>query len=344
MNYSKRYISLLFVLLVILLIVLFIADLLVGSVHIALKDMPGFIFGDANTENDIIFFRFRLPKAITAILTGAAMATSGLLMQTLFRNPLAGPDVLGVSSGAGLGVAVMLLAFAPLSTPLASSLTSGWGLILFACFGAGGVMMIIMFISSRVHDIMTVLIIGVLIASAVSSVVSVMQYFSNETMLKTYVIWTMGNLGNLSPSQIRALTLASFSGLILAVSQVKPLNAILMGETFAKSVGVNLKGSRIVLFTSASILAGSVTAFCGPIAFVGVAVPHMARLIVGGSDHKVMLPASIITGSIIMLCSDIISNLPGSGSVLPINTVTSLIGIPVIIWIIAGKKGIKRSF
>lgn len=344
MNCSNRHISLLFILLILLLALLFIADLLAGSVHIALRDIPGFIFGDGSNEHEIIFLRFRLPKAITAIITGAAMAASGLLMQTLFRNPLAGPDVLGVSSGAGLGVAIMLLAIAPLGSSLTSSMVNGWGLILFACLGAGSVMLLIMFISSRVHDVMTVLIIGVLIANAVSSVVSVMQYFSNETMLKTYVIWTMGNLGNLSPSQLRALTLASLSGLMLALTQVKPLNAILMGDTFARSVGVNIKASRIVLFTSASILAGSVTAFCGPIAFIGVAVPHITRLIVGGSDHRVLLPASIITGGIIMLCSDILSNIPGAGSILPINTVTSLIGIPVIIWIIAGKKGIKRSF
>lgn len=341
---GRKYISFMFALLTIVLAALFVADLLSGSVNIKLKDIQDLLFGGGSGEYDIIFFRFRLPKALTAILAGAAMSVSGLLMQTQFRNPLAGPDVLGVSSGGGLGVAVMLLSVAPLNNPLTSSMINGWGLIISACLGAGGVMLIIMFLSSRVRDIMTVLIIGVLIASAVSSVVSVMQYFSNETMLKTYVIWTMGNIGNLSPSQIKALTLSSMVGLLLALTQVKPLNAILMGDTFAKSVGVNIKASRIVLFTSASILAGSVTAFCGPIAFVGVAVPHIARLITGVSDHRVLLPASMITGSIIMLGSDVLSNFPGSGSVLPINTVTSLIGIPVVIWIVAGKKGIKRSF
>ncbi len=344
MTRNKRNIILLFLSLTFILLLLFIVDLLAGSVHISLNEIPVFLFGDGNATHDIIFMKFRLPKALTAVIAGATMSVSGLLMQTLFRNPLAGPDVLGVSSGAGLGVAIMLLTFAPLNNALTASMMSGWGLILFACVGAGAVMLIIMLISSRVRDIMTVLIIGVLIASAVSSVVTLLQYFSNETMLKTYVIWTMGNIGNLSPSQLKALSIVSVAGLLLAVTQLKPLNAILMGDTFARSVGVNIRTSRILLFASASILAGSVTAFCGPIAFVGIAVPHIARIVSGASDHKVLLPSTLLSGSIIMLASDVISNIPPSGSVLPINTVTSLIGIPVVIWIIAGKKGIKKSF
>jgi iron complex transport system permease protein len=343
MHKDRKYRYWLFVLLFSVLIILFIADLLMGSVHIVFKDIISSVINSGNYGNDIIVMQFRLPKAITAVIAGTAMAVSGLLMQTLFRNPLAGPDVLGVSSGAGLGVAVMLLTFAPFSNITSSDIFSGWGIIFAACVGAGAVMVIIMLISSRLRDIMTVLIIGILIANAVSSIVSVMQYFSNATMLKTYVIWTMGNLGNLSPEQLRALTLSAAFGLLLALTQIKPLNAILMGETFARTVGVNIKLSRIILFASSSILAGSITAFCGPIAFIGVAVPHIARLLFKSSDHRILLPGSIITGGIVMLFSDIISNIPGSGTILPINTVTSLIGIPVIIWIIIGKKGIKKS-
>jgi iron complex transport system permease protein len=343
MQKNRKYRFWLFVLLSGILIFLFIADLLIGSVHIVIKDIISSVFSSGNSGDEIIVMQFRFPKAITAVIAGTSMAVSGLLMQTLFRNPLAGPDVLGVSSGAGLGVAVMLLTFAPFSNIASSELFSGWGLIVAACTGAGAVMVIIMLISSRLRDIMTVLIIGILIANAVSSIVSVMQYFSNATMLKTYVIWTMGNLGNLSPPQLRALTLSATFGLLLALTQVKPLNAILMGETFARTVGVNIKISRIILFASSSVLAGSITAFCGPIAFIGVAVPHITRLLFKSSDHRILLPGSIITGSIVMLFSDMVSNIPGSGTILPINTVTSLIGIPVIIWIIIGKKGIKKS-
>jgi len=214
---------------------------------------------------------------------------------------------------------------------------------LAAWTGAGVVMMIIMAVSSRVRDIMTVLIIGILLASAISSVVSLLQYFSNETLLKTYVIWTMGNLGNLSPAQVKVLLIASSAGMIMAFLQTKPLNALLMGEMFSRSIGVRIKRTRLLLFASASILAGSVTAFCGPLAFIGVAVPHITRLMFKTPDHKVLLPGTVITGAIVVLISDIISTLPGGGHMVPLNTVTSLIGIPVVLWIIAGNKSAGHS-
>jgi iron complex transport system permease protein len=343
--YSKTtYIKLVFFLLTFLLLAIFILDLLSGSVHIKFRDVVEYISGNNAAGNEFILSQFRFPKAVTAIIAGAAMACSGLIMQTVFRNPLAGPDVLGVSSGAGLGVALMVLSVTPFVHSSSISWLHGWGLIFAAWVGAGGVMIIMMTVSSRMRDIMTVLIIGILIASAVSSIVSLLQYFSNESMLKTYVIWTMGNIGNLSGDQVKALAISSSAGLLLALIEIKPLNAIIMGDTFARTVGVNIKVSRMLLFASASILAGSVTAFCGPVAFIGVAVPHIARLVTGSSDHRILMPASLIIGSITLLLSDILSNIPPSGSVLPINTVTSLIGIPVIIWIIIGKKGIKKTF
>jgi iron complex transport system permease protein len=344
MSGKVAYIRFIFIFLSFLLIAMFLIDLLSGSVHIDLSEAFGSLLLGKTNDNGLILTQFRLPKAITAVIAGAAIACSGLVMQTVFRNPLAGPDVLGVSSGAGLGVALMILTVTPFIHTGNASWLQGWGLILAAWIGAGGVMFLIMTVSSRMRDIMTVLIIGILIASAISSVVSVMQYFSNETMLKTYVVWTMGNIGNLSPSQVKVLAISSAAGLLLALLEIKPLNAILMGETFARTVGVNIKLSRILIFASASILAGSVTAFCGPVAFIGIAVPHIARLLTGSSDHRILLPASLLTGSITLLISDIISNIPISGSVLPINTVTSLIGIPVILWIIIGKKGIKKTF
>jgi len=217
-------------------------------------------------------------------------------------------------------------------------------LILAAWAGAGTVMIIIMAVSGRMRDIMTVLIVGLLLASAISAVVSLMQYFSNEAMLRTYVIWTMGNLGNISYPQIRALALATAAGLAIALTMVKPLNAMLMGETFSRTVGVRMRRTRFVLLASASILAGSVTAFCGPLAFIGVVVPHVARLLFSTTDHRILMPGTALTGAVILLLSDIISVLPGGGHVIPVNTVTSLIGIPMVLWIILGKTGLGRRF
>lgn len=344
MRYSSTRIAFTMAWLTLLMIVLFMADLFLGSSRMEASDVIRALFSQGEPRDEIIVMQFRLPKAITAILAGAAMSVSGLLMQTLFRNPLAGPDVLGVSSGAGLGVALTLLTLTPLFTLPAGSLFAGWGLILAACAGAGAVMMIIMAVSSRMRDIMTVLIVGLLLASAISAVVSLLQYFSNEAMLRTYVIWTMGNLGNISYPQIRALVLATAVGLFIAFLMVKPLNAMLLGETFSRTVGVRMQRTRVILLAAASILAGSVTAFCGPLAFIGVAVPHIARLLFGSGDHRTLMPGVAICGAVTLLLSDIISNLPGGGHIIPVNTVTSLIGIPVVLWIILGKAGLGRRF
>ncbi len=330
--------------LAVLVLLLFMADLFLGSTPIEVSSVLQSLFGSGEPGDEIIVMQFRLPKALTAILAGVAMSVSGLLMQTLFRNPLAGPDVLGVSSGAGLGVALTLLTLTPLFTLPAGSIFTGWGVILAAWAGAGAVMVLIMAVSARMRDIMTVLIVGLLLASAISAVVSLLQYFSNEAMLRTYVIWTMGNLGNISYPQIRALALATTAGLVIAILMVKPLNAMLMGETFSKTVGVKVGRTRIILLASASILAGSVTAFCGPLAFIGVAVPHIARLLFGSTDHRLLMPGTALCGAAILLLSDLISVLPGGGHIIPVNTVTSLIGIPVVLWIILGKAGLGRRF
>ncbi len=330
--------------LILLLIIIFMADMFIGSTRMSAADVINALLGNGAPGDEIIVMQFRLPRALTAVIAGAAMSVSGLLMQTLFRNPLAGPDVLGVSSGAGLGVALSLLTLTPLFTLPEGSMFAGWGLILAAWAGAGAVMIIIMAVSARVRDIMTVLIVGLLLASAISAVVSLMQYFSNEAMLRTYVIWTMGNLGNISYPQIRALAIATASGLAIAFTMVKPLNAMLMGETFSRTVGVRMQKTRIILLASSSILAGSVTAFCGPLAFIGVAVPHIARLLFGTTDHRILVPGTALAGAIILLLSDLISVLPGGGHIIPVNTVTSLIGIPVVLWIILGKTGLGRRF
>lgn len=325
-------------------ILIFIADILIGSTDLAASEVFRSLLGKGTPQGEIIVMQFRLPKAFTALFAGAAMSVSGLIMQTLFRNPLAGPDVLGISSGAGLGVALTVLAFSPLFSFAADNALGGWSLILAACAGAGAVMMLILVVSMRLQDIMTVLIVGLLLASAISAVVSLLQYFSNETALRTYVIWTMGNLGSISWQQLKALALASTAGIALAFLMVKPLNAMLMGETFSRTVGVRMKRTRVLLLVAASILAGSVTAFCGPLAFIGVAVPHIARLLLGTTDHRVLVPGVAVTGALILLVSDIISTAPGGGHIIPVNTVTSLIGIPVVLWIILGRKGIGRRF
>lgn len=325
-------------------LLLFMADLFLGSTRLAFSGVLQSLFGNGDPGDEIIVMQFRLPKAVTAVIAGMAMSVSGLLMQTLFRNPLAGPDVLGVSSGAGLGVALTILTITPLFSLPPGSIFTGWGVILAAWAGAGAVMIIIMAVSSRMRDIMTVLIVGLLLASAISAVVSLLQYFSNETMLRTYVIWTMGNLGNISYTQIRALALATAAGFAIAFIMIKPLNAMLMGETFSMTVGVRVRKARVILLASASILAGSVTAFCGPLAFIGVAVPHIARLLFGTGDHRVLMPGTALSGAAVLLLSDLVSVLPGGGHIIPVNTVTSLIGIPVVLWIILGRKGLGRRF
>jgi iron complex transport system permease protein len=255
-------------------------------------------------------------------------------MQTVFRNPMAGPYVLGISSGASLGVAFVILGSSTVISPETLKGFGNWILIGASWLGAGAVMLIIMIISSRIKDIMTILILGIMLSSAISAVVSIMQYFSNETLLKAYVIWTMGSLGNLTSSQLNVMLLSVSVGVVLSIFSIKILNALLLGENYAASIGLDVRLSRIMIFACTSILTGSVTAFCGPIGFIGLAVPHIARILFKTSDHMILIPATIFTGAIIMLVSDIVSQMPGSDNVLPVNSITSLIGIPVIIWII----------
>ena len=318
-----------------LLVVLFLAlDVFSGSVSFSPADIFNTIFHKSQSPLSTIIFDFRIPKALTALIVGIGLSLSGLQMQTLFRNPMAGPDVLGISSGASLGVAFVILGF---SSHLAAGGLTGFGnwiLIAASWIGAGAVMILIMSISSRISEIMTILIIGIMLASGISAIVTIMQYFSAESMLKAYVIWTMGSLGNLTSSQLNVLIICLSGGILLSLVSAKMLNAISLGENYAASIGLNVKLSRAVIFASTSILTGSVTAFCGPIGFIGIAVPHIARILLRTSDHRILIPGTILTGGIIMLVSDIISQLPGSESVLPVNSVTSLIGIPVVIWVI----------
>jgi len=313
---------------------LFSLDIILGSVTIKLKDIFDVLLNKSDSEIYSVIVKFRIPKAITALLVGVSLSVSGLQMQTIFRNPMAGPYVLGISSGASLGVAVLILGFSDYFTAKSLELLGNWSLAAASWAGAGIVMVIIMLISIKIKDILAILILGIMLSGGISSIVSIMQYFSSETMLKSYVIWTMGSLGNVSSEQLEVMALCIAAGLIISIFSLKMLNAILLGETYAETLGVNIKKARILVFVSTSVLAGTVTAFCGPVGFIGIAVPHIARMIFKTSDHRVLMPSVILAGASLMLVSDIISQLPGSERVLPVNAVTSLIGIPVVIWVI----------
>lgn len=330
--------------LILLVAILFALDIFFGSVSIKPSDIIHALINSTDKGLETIVLKFRIPKAITALIVGIALSLSGLQMQTVFRNPMAGPYVLGISSGASLGVAFIILGFSEQISPGNIEGLGNWALVAASWLGAGVVMMLIMFISVRVRDIMTVLILGIMLSSGISAIVSIMQYFSNETMLKAYVIWTMGSLGNLTSQQLEVLIISVSAGVILNLISVKMLNAMLLGENYAASIGLNVRLARIVIFAGTSILAGSVTAFCGPIGFIGIAVPHIARIIFRTSDHKILIPATILIGASVMLLSDIISQLPGSDSVLPINSVTSLVGIPVVIWVILRNRKLSGAF
>jgi len=314
----------------------FLADLLVGSFYISIPDILKAIFRSDNADAQVMLIinQFRVPKAITAILAGAALSVAGLQMQTVFRNPLAGPYILGVSSGASLGVALLVLGTGGLLGGSVGSAVGSWGIVAAAWLGSGAILLIIVMISARIKDIMTILILGILISSAISSVVNILQYFSNESMLKSFVVWTMGSLGSVTNVQLSVLFPAVLIGIAIAFLASKFLDAFLLGENYARSMGMNVSFARAMVFLSTCILAGSITAFCGPIGFVGIAVPHIARMVLQTARHLLLVPGSILIGALMMLVSDIISQLPGAEYTLPINSVTALMGIPIVIWII----------
>jgi len=327
---------LLFMFLFVLLVVVLIADILIGTVNISIKDLFNIILlGDnTNINLNLILFDFRLPKALAAIIAGAALSVSGLQMQTVFRNPLAGPYVLGISSGASLGVALVVLSMSSVLGTAALGFSGNWLVVIAAWLGSAAVLLMIFIVSSRVRDIMTILILGIMFGSVIGAVVNILQYFSSESSLKSFVIWTMGSLSGITSSQLSVLIPSAIIGLILSFLSSKQLDVLLLGENYAKTLGVNIFRARFLIFVSTSILAGSVTAFCGPIGFIGIAVPHIAKILFKTSVHKYLIVGSALIGAVLMLVSDIISQLPQSGGSIPINSITALLGIPIIIWII----------
>lgn len=342
MNNQKRN-TLLFSLLFIGLIVLFFVNISLGSITIPFKEIYTSLTGGQSSKStwEYIIINYRLPKAITAVLVGMGLSISGLLMQTLFRNPLAGPYVLGLSSGASLGVAFVILGASILPSFLSGILLSPYGIVLASTLGSTSVLLLVLLVSQRLRDTMAILIVGLMFGSFTSSVVGVLTYFSSAEQLQKFTFWSMGNLGNLSWSSILILTICVFLGLFLSLLSIKPLNALLLGENYAKSMGLNFNKARLIIILATSILAGSITAYAGPIAFIGLAVPHIAKLVFQTSNHTVLFWSTLLFGAAIMLICDVVSQMPGMEITLPINAITSILGAPVVIWLLVRKMSFK---
>ncbi len=336
-NYKNTNLILILSLILILTLILNIS---LGSISIPLKEVLKSLLGENSSKEtwQYIIINYRLPKAITAILVGIGLSISGLLMQTLFRNPLAGPYVLGLSSGSSLGVAFVILGSNYLPFFISSILLSSYGIILASCLGSFLVLLFVLLVSKKLRDTNSILIVGLMFGSFASAIVGVLTYFSSAEQLQKYTFWSMGNIGNLSWNSIIILTISVLIGLFLSIFSIKSLNAMLLGENYAKSLGVNFKKSRMIIIFATSILAGSITAFAGPIAFIGLAVPHIAKIVFQTSNHYVLFWSTILFGAITMLVCDIFSHIPGTEITLPINAITSIIGAPIVIWLIMKKK------
>ena len=319
--------AILFAMLAALTLFLFLLDLAVGAVAVPLGDVwAALTGGDCPRATAKIILNIRLIKAVVALLAGAALSVSGLQMQTLFRNPLAGPYVLGISSGASLGVALVVLA----------GFGSSIGIAGAAWLGAALVLVVIAAVGHRNKDIMVILILGMMFSSGVGAIVQILQYLSKEESLKAFVIWTMGSLGDVTFDQLAVLVPSIIAGLLLAVVTIKPLNLLLFGEEYAVTMGLNIRRSRGLLFLSTTLLAGTVTAFCGPIGFIGLAMPHVTRMLFRNSDHRVLVPGTVLSGAAVLLLCDLVSKM----FTLPINAITALLGIPIVVWVVLRNKSV----
>lgn len=332
----QRRQRILFLLFGVLAAVLFVVDLSVGAVPIPIREVLAALTGSGNDPvTTKIILNIRLLKAVVALLAGAALAVSGLQMQTLFRNPLAGPYVLGISSGASLGVAIFLLG-APLLGLTGHPLISTLGIAGAAWIGSALILMLIAAVSRRIKDIMVILILGMMFSSGVGAIVQILQYLSNEAALKSFVVWTMGSLGDVTIPQLTLLVPAVAVGTGLTFAVLKPLNLLLLGERYARTMGLNVGRTRTLIFLATTLLSGTVTAFCGPIGFVGLAVPHLARMLFASADHRVLMPASMLLGAAMLLGCDLCSK----QLALPVNTLTALMGIPIVVWVVVRNKNI----
>lgn len=334
-TYTKQFIGL-----SITLIILMFFSINLGSVSIPFSEILDILIGNGSTKQswELIILNFRLPKASTAILVGSGLSISGLLMQTLFRNPLAGPFVLGISSGASLGVALLILGSSILGGVLASIAISNWAIAIASSLGAGLVLFAVLLAANKVRNTMSILIIGLMFGTITAAIISVITYFSSAQQIQQYIFWSFGSLGNLSWSEVSVFAIIFALGILALLQVFKPLNAFLLGENYAKSLGINIVRSRNIILLVTSLLTGVITAFAGPIAFIGLAVPHITKLIFKTSNHKILIPAVGLLGAIILLICDMIAQLPMSEFTLPINAVTSLFGAPVVIWLLIRKK------
>jgi iron complex transport system permease protein len=322
--------------LLLLLVLAFLLDLSTGTVHISLKEIVKGLLSPGTTDQTVQFIirSIRLPKACTAVLVGCGLSVGGLQMQTLFRNPLADPSILGITAGASLGVASVMLAGGSMATLFAIrelGVSGSWLIIAAACIGAGVVMLLVLSLSRRLQDNVMMLIVGIMIGSITLALTSIWQYFSNPEQVKEYLLWTFGSLGGVNGVQLSMLAVMVAIGLVTALLSSKMLDALLLGENYARSMGLSAPRARLIIICSTSLLAGSITAFCGPIGFIGVAVPHLARFVFHTASHRILIPACCLIGTTLLLLCDALAQLPGSQTVLPINIVTSLVGAPLVI-------------
>lgn len=330
----------LFPLLIMSILILFALSLLTGSVRIPISEVIAILMGEETSKESwrFIILESRLPQAITAMLCGSALSVSGLLLQTAFRNPLAGPGIFGISSGAGVGVAlVMLVMGGSLSAGLFS--LNGFVAILMAAFlGAIAVTALIFFFSTLIRNSVMLLIIGIMIGYLANSAITLLNFSATEEGVRSYVIWGMGNFSGVSLAQIPIFSLTTISGIMAAAVLIKPLNALLLGERYAENLGINVQKTRNLLLLVTGWLTAVATAFCGPISFIGLAVPHIARLVLGTENHRRLLPGTLLCGALVALLCNLLCNIPGEGGIIPLNAITPLIGAPVIIYCLCSKR------
>lgn len=332
-----------FIVVSIALVAMFLINISLGQSKIPLSEILSSLTGKGSSKHiwEFIVIEHRLPKAITAIIAGGGLSVAGLIMQTMFRNPLADPFVLGLSSGASLGVALLLLGASAFGGIIGVLMTSQWSLVLAAAAGTLLVLLAVVAISVQVKDTMTLLIIGIMFGSFTSAIVGVLSYLSTAEQLQRYIFWSFGSLGDISWQGIRILSICFAIGIFLSVLSCKALNALLLGQQYAQSMGLNIKRTNLLLVVATSILAGSITAFAGPIAFVGLAVPHLTRQVFDTSNNFILMPAVLLYGATLLLLCDIIAQMPFAETTLPINAITSFIGAPIVIWLLVRKKKLQ---
>ena len=326
---------------VLVIVLLFAINLLLGAADIPVKDVVGILLGSedkAHPSWNYIILQNRLPQALTAMLCGASLAVSGLMLQTAFRNPLAGPSIFGINSGASLGVALVMLLLGGSITAGSFSLTGFVAVLVAAFVGAMAVMALIMFFSTIVKNNVMLLIIGIMIGYIASSAISLLNFFATEEGVQSYMVWGLGNFGGVTMQQMPAFASVTILGLIAAMLLIKPLNALLLGEQYAENLGINTKRVRNYLLFVTGVLTAVSTAFCGPVAFIGLAVPHIARMLLGTENHRRLLPATLFCGAAIALLCNIICVLPGNNGIIPLNAVTPIMGAPVIIYVLLKQR------